>query len=404
MRSIGVVAGCAVAIRAAAVFGQDWPQWRGPNHDGKSPDTGLLQEWPKQGPKLLWQADGIGVGFSSVAVAGDKIYITGDQNGKLMLSALDLDGKQLWKIPHGGSRGGPDGSRASPVIDNGNVYLLNGNGLVGCFDANSGEKKWSKAASDFGGSSGGWGYAESVLIYNGLAIFKPGGKNCIVALDKTTGKTVWKSTGFDAGPEYGSCIPVTFEGQTIIVTGTSRGIVAVDAQSGELLWSNDWSAGNTANCPTPAYADGHIFWSNGYGKGGICLKLTKDGDKVVADVAWKTKDLVCHHGGYVIHEGYIYGNHEGGWTCLDLKSGQKKWEERAVGKGSLCFADNMLYLFSENAGAAGLATCSPDGMELKGKVKVKGDGPSWAHPVVVGGRLYLRYDTHLYCFDVKDSG
>ena len=114
--------------------------------------------------------------------------------------------------------------------------------------------------------------------------------------------------------------------------------------------------------------------------------------------------LFLQHGGYVIHEGYIYGNHEGGWTCLELASGQKKWHERAVGKGSLCFADNMLFLFSENSGQAGLATCSPDGLQLKGKVKVKGDGPSWAHPVVVGGRLYLRYDTHLYCFDVKNPG
>ena len=172
--------------------------------------------------------------------------------------------------------------------------------------------------------------------------------------------------------------------------------------NGKLLWSNDWSAGNTANCPTPAYADGYVFWANGYGKGGICLKLKKDDDKVAADVAWKTNDMVCHHGGYVIHKGYIYGNHEGGWTCLDLKTGKKKWNEKAVGKGSLCFADGMLYLFSEDGGKAGLATCSPEGLKVKGKVKVKGDGPSWAHPVVVGGRLYLRYDNHLYCFSVKD--
>ncbi len=388
----------------AMAANSEWPGWLGPNHDGKSFDTGLLKEWPTGGPKLLWKVDAIGVGFSSVAVTGGKVYITGDRDGKLMIFAFDLDGKPLWKAEHGQGRGGPDGSRASPVIDNGNLYLLSGNGLVGCYDAASGERKWSHEAKEFGGSPGGWGYAESVLIYKNLAIFKPGGKNCIVALEKTTGETVWKSTGFDAGPEYGSCIPVTFEGQTMIVTGTSRGIVAVDAQSGNLLWSNDWSAGNTANCPTPAYANGYVFWSNGYGKGGICLKLKKDGDAVAANVAWKTRDMVCHHGGYVIHEGYIYGNHDDGWTCLELKSGEKKWNERAVGKGSLCFADDMLFLFSENGGQAGLATCSPDGLQLKGKVKVKGDGPSWAHPVVIGGRLYLRYDTHLYCFDVKSSG
>ena len=225
-----------------ATANQDWPSWQGPNGDGKSLDTGLLKEWPAQGPNLLWQADGIGVGFSSVAVALGKVYITGDQDGKLILFAFDLDGNLLWQKEHGQGRGGPDGSRASPVIDNGKLYLLGGNGLIGCYDAASGEKKWSHEANEFGGSPGGWGYAESVLIYKNMAIFKPGGQNCIVALDRTSGETIWKSSGFDAGPEYGSCLAVTFQGQPMIVTGTNRGIVAVDAANGQLLWSNDWSA------------------------------------------------------------------------------------------------------------------------------------------------------------------
>ncbi len=391
-----------IAISSSAMAaGPEWPGWLGPNRDGKSLDTGLLKQWPDEGPKLLWKVEGIGVGFSSVAVTGGKVYITGDRDGKLTLSALDLNGKPLGKINHGQGRGGPDGSRSTPVIDNGNLYLLGGNGLIGCYDAANGRQKWSHTAQEFGGSPGGWGYAESVLIYKNMAIFKPGGKNCIVALDKTTGEIVWKSTGFEAGPEYGSCIAVTFAGQSMIITGTNRGIVAVEADNGRLLWSNDFSSGNTANCPTPAYADGHVFWANGYGRGGVCLKLGKQGGKVTADVAWTTRDMVCHHGGYVIHQGHIYGNHDGTWVCLDLRTGEKKWNERAVGKGSLCFADGMLYLFGENGGRAGLANCSPEGLELSGQVEVKGSGPSWAHPVVTGGRLYLRYDDHLYCFDVK---
>ena len=146
-----------------------------------------------------------------------------------------------------------------------------------------------------------------------------------------------------------------------------------------------------------------MFWANGYVKGGICLKLAKNkkDNKITADVAWTTKDMDCHHGGYIIHEGYIYGNHNGGWSCLDLKTGKRMWNAKGVGKGSLCFADGMLYLFSENNGRGGLATCSPDGMEMKGTLQVAGKEPSWAHPVVIGGRLYLRYDTNLYCFDVK---
>lgn len=352
---------------------------------------------------MLWKAEDIGAGFSSVAVADGKVFISGDQDGKLMIFAFDLDGKRLWKVEHGQARGGPEGSRSSPVIDDGKLYLVNGHGLIGCFDAATGQLKWSHSAKEFGGSPGGWGYAESVLIYKNMAIYKPGRKNCIVAFDKNTGEVIWKSTGFEAGPEYSSCILVEFEGQPMVVTGTNRGIVAVDAHTGNLLWSNDWSAGNVANCPTPVYADGYIFWSNGYGKGGICLKLKKTDGKITAETAWTTKELVCHHGGYIVHEGHIYGNHDGGWACLELKTGQRKWFERAVGKGSLCFADGMLYLYGERGGVCALATCSPDGLEIKGQVKVEGKGPSWAHPVVAGGRLYLRYDTNLYCFDVENS-
>jgi len=197
-----------------------------------------------------------------------------------------------------------------------------------------------------------------VLIYDNLAIFKPGGQNCVVALNKNNGQEVWASHGFAAGPEYSSCLPIVFGNLPMIVTGTREGIVCVNAKNGALLWGNKFAANNTANCPTPAYGDGYVFWANGYGKGGICLKLAPGGK---AAEAWTTHDMECHHGGYIIDNGYIYGNNGGGWACLELKSGKRMWQEHAVGKGSLC----------------------------------------WAHPVVVGGRLYLRYDNNLYCFDVK---
>lgn len=382
----------------------DWPGWQGPNHDRKSGETGLLKEWPDGGPKLAWKVDTVGEGFGSMAVVGDRLYTSGLVDGQLTVFAFDLDGRLQWKSElDSPAKKSPPGSRATPTIDGDRLYLLSGNGVVGCFDARTGQRQWTRAATEFSGTSGGWGYAESVLIHKDLAIFKAGGKNCIVALNKANGETVWSSSGFEAGPEYGSCLPVTFQNREMIVTGTNAGLVAVDAKDGKLLWQNDFSARNTANCPTPAYADGYVFWANGYGRGGVCLKLKADGDGVAAEVAWTTKDMDCHHGGYVIHEGHIYGNDGGGWTCLELTSGDRKWKERAVGKGSLCFADGMFYLFSESGGQAGLATCSPEGLELKGKVKVEGSGPSWAHPVVAGGRMYLRYAKNLYCFDVKRS-
>ena len=400
VRTMSAVLGVLASLSAAyaADPNVEWPGWLGPNRDGKSPDTGLLKEWPTGGPTLLWKVDNIGKGFSSVAVSGGMVYITGDVGNKLMIFAFDMDGKPKWQVDNGPAwKNDPGGSRSTPTIDKGNLYLLSGGGVLGCYEAKTGKRIWFKEMKEFGGSPGGWGYAESVLIYENLAVVKPGGKNCIVALDKATGRGVL-ATAFSAGPEYSSCLAFTYDKVPMIVTGTNAGIVCVDAKTGAKLWSNDFSAENTANCPTPAYSDGYVFWANGYGKGGICMKLAPGGK---ASVAWTTRDMDCHHGGYIIDNGCIYGNNGGGWACLNLKTGQKKWSDRGVGKGSLCYADGMLYLFGENGGAAALATCSPEGMQLKGKFNVQGSGPSWAHPVVIGGRLYLRYDTNLYCFDVK---
>jgi len=392
-----VLALCSIVVGEEA----DWPCWRGPNRDGKSPDTNLLKKWPEGGPKLLWEVNNLGKGFSTVAVVGGTVYITGDTSDNLVLYALDMNGKEKWKVPIDKPwTRSHSGSRSTPTIDNGRLYLLSGNGVLVCLDAKSGKGNWSKNMKELGGSPGGWGYAESVLIYNDLAIVKPGGQDCIVALNKVTGDAVWE-TNYKAGPEYSSCVPFDVGGVSVIATGTRKGIVGVSAKTGEFLWMNTWCAGNTANCPDPQYGDGYVFWANGYGKGGICLKLTASDGKVAGEEAWTTKDMVCHHGGYIIHEGYIYGNHNGGWSCLELKTGKVMWNEKGVGKGSVVFADGMLYLFGERGGKAGLATCSPDGMEVTGRVTVAGSGPSWAHPVVIGGRLYLRYADNLYCFDVK---
>jgi len=399
---IGAGLAAALCVSALAAPAGEWPCWRGANHDGKSTDTGLLKQWPADGPKMLWKVDGLGKGYSGVAVSGEVVYVTGDVGDRLILFAFDLDGKAKWNVPVDRAwTGSSPGSRSTPTIDGGKAYVLSGNGVVACVNARTGKGIWSRDLRRLGGRPGTWGYAESVLIHGNLAIAKPGGDNCIVALNKATGKGVWATRGFRAGPEYGSCLPFTFNRTPLIATGTRSGIVCVAAKSGRVMWANKFSANNTANCPTPAYADGHVFWANGYGKGGICLKLGGTGGRVTAKEAWRTRDFVCHHGGYVIHEGHIYGNHSGGWTCVELKTGKVKWYERAVGKGSLCWADGMLYLFGESGGKAALATCSPDGMEVTGRVTVKGSGPSWAHPVVIGGRLYLRYADNLYCFDVK---
>ena len=385
-----------------AAGAEDWPGWRGSHRDGKSPDTGLLKEWPAGGPELTWKVDGIGKGFSTVAVAGGMVFTTGDVNQSFTIFAFDLDGEPKWQVEHDSAwtKSRP-GSRSTPMIDGGNLYLVSGDGLVGCYEAKTGKPRWTTQMLDFGGGTPKWGYAESVLIYDDLAVVTPGGENCIVALDKASGERVWSSRDYKAGAQYGSCYAFTCQGVPMIATGTGEGIVGVDPASGRVLWSNPFCARNIANCPTPVFSDGYLFWANGYRKGGICLELTVQEGQVSAREAWTTKDMVCHHGGYIVHEGYIYGNHNAGWVCLEIETGRKMWEESGVGKGSVCFADGMLYLFGESGGKAGLATCSPDAMEMRGEFSVEGEGTSWAHPVVIGGRLYLRYDTNLYCYNVK---
>jgi outer membrane protein assembly factor BamB len=386
----------APALVWAAGEGNEWPCWLGPNHDGKSPDRGLLKDWPPGGPKQLWKVSGIGWGHASVAVSEGKVFIIGEGQGGPKLSAFDREGKLLWKVACG--RRHKDGCNASPAVDNGNVYTLDPYGLLTCHDADTGTKKWSREAKEFGGESPGWGYQESPLIHDHWVAFKPGGKNCIVAFDKASGREVWKSTGFSASPEFSSCTPFVHNQVPLLVTGTSGGLVCVNAKTGELLWRNGFSANNVANCPTPLYSDGYVFWANGYDKGGIAMKLEPDGS---AKLAYKTYDMNCERGGYIIDNGYIYGNSRDGWMCLDLKTGKKMWFERGVGKGSLCWADGMLYLFGERSGRAALATCSPDGLKITGNLQVAGTGDSFAHPVVAGGCLYLRVGDNLYCFDVK---
>lgn len=389
----------AAALPVATASADAWPTFRGPNRDGKSMETGLLKEWPAEGPKLLWKATGIGQGYATVSTDGTAILTTGDVDGKFVLFAFDMEGKPLWQTAVCPAWAGDHpGTRSTPTIDGGNVYVLAGTGLLGCFDLKTGDAKWSRTMQEFGGVSNRWGYAESPLVLGNHVLVKPGGEHFIVALNKTDGKQAWASEGFSAASEYSSLVPFAYDNTPMLVTGSDQGLACFNAQTGAFLWSDDFSEGNTANCPSPAFADGYVFWANGYGQGGICMKLEAGGK---ATRAWTTRDMVCHHGGYIIDRGYIYGDNGRGVSCLDLKTGEEKWSDRAVGKGSLCWADGMLYLFSEKGGQAALATCSPGGLEIRGMVQVDGDGPSWAYPVIAGGRLYLRYDMNLYCFDVK---
>ncbi len=397
--TLGLMATAAVPVpegdkAARAATADSWPCWLGPNHDGKSLAKGLLKEWPEGGPKQLWKYGAAGNGFSSVAVVGGKVYVTGTEKGKGTLTALDSDGKALWTAACGRQRG--QAYPNSPAVDGGNVYTLDANGLLICHDAETGTKKWSREMHEFGGGSHEHGYTESPLVVGDKVIFSPGGRNCIVALDKLTGKDVWKSTGFADGVMYSSCISFTYGGIPMIVNGTGGGLRAVNAKTGELLWKNGacvapWSV------PTPCFGEGYVIWANGYGKGGVCVKLNEDG---TAKQAWISRDMDCLTGSYIIDNGCIYASHGEACACVDLKTGKKKWIDRGAGGGYVSWADGMLYTFSKG-GEAGLCTCSPDACKVTGKMRIAGDGIGYSMPVITNGRLYLRHGSNLYCFDVK---
>jgi len=392
----------AAGLLLPFLLAADWPGFLGPNRDGHSPDSGLLKQWPEAGPALLWKVDNIGPGWSSMAVANGCVYTTGNADDVQMLICLGLDGKEKWRVVQGPkcSDGGYPGARSTPTVDGQRIYLTGGDGLVTCHSVTDGRILWQRdMKSEMNGNVGGWKYSESVLILDNLAIVTPGGSNAIVALDKTTGKEVWKSD-ISATAGYSSCMTITESGNTIIVNGSQSGLLMVDAKSGKQIHKHEFAVNNTANVPTPAYADGRLFWAVGYGKGSICLKVEHDAGRWSFTEAWQSGDFNCHPGNYVVAEGAVFGKGRGGLTCVDLKTGQTEWQDR-VRAGQVCWADGMLYVFADSGGRISLVDPADPDSKTKGSFEVEGSGQSWAHPVVIDGRLLLRYDTNLYCFDVK---
>lgn len=384
----------------------DWTDWRGSERDGYSEETGLLSTWPTDGPDQLWMRGDIGVGYSSPAVKDSNVYITGVVGQDLVLHCLDLQGELRWrKIVGpgwtgrvGGHRSFP-GTRTAPVLDENRLYLTSGHGTVYCLRAEDGEQVWSLSMKDYNSELPHWGVAEHVLIVDDKAVFTPGGDAGMVAVDKRTGREMWQ-TGAIGDPHYCSAIYVVHNCVPMIIQGGKFGLLAVHANTGDILWKDAHAEGNRANCPTPAYADGYVVWAVGYGKGAVCLKLDDDG---MPERAWQNQNLVNHHGGYIIHEGYLYGHHNAEWASLDLKTGETVWKAKGVGKGSVSFADGMLYTYGEENGVCELVRATPEGFVSAGRVQVTGQREAWAHPVIAAGRLFLRFGANLYCFDISAS-
>lgn len=387
----------------------DWPSWRGPDRTGCSTETGLLAQWPEEGPELLWQVEGLGEGFATPSITNWAIYCMGNHDGMEWVFALDPanEGELLWETPigdvrHGG--GGYPGPRSTPTVDGDRIYALGLNGDLLCLKATDGIVLWQKnLVSDLQGVIPNWGYSESVLVDGPWVLCTPGGENAaIMALNKANGEVVWKSPVSD-GAAYSSIVRAKLAGRTQYVQFTSQGVVGVAAANGELLWRYDAPANGTANCSTPVYDGNLVFAASGYGTGGGCVEIQQSGNEFTADEAYFTKKMKNHHGGTLVVDGYLYGSSDPGLlTCLDLKTGEVQWSDRGPGKGSVLYADGMLVVRSEK-GTVSLVEATPDEFRLLGKFEQtsRSEQPSWPYPVIVDGRLYLRDQDVLLCYDVR---
>lgn len=384
----------------------DWPQWRGANRNGLSSETGLMKEWPAEGPKTVWAVSEIGEGFGAVAVSGDRIYVQGTRGEASVVFGLNrADGKTVWSTALGqkGNERRGNGPRATPTVDADRLYVLTENGDLACLRTRDGSSVWRKnILRDFGGRNPGWLISESPLVDGNRLVVSPGGRDAgIVALDKMTGQVIWKTAGLSDEAAYSSCIVADVGGVRTIMNFTSSAAVGVRASDGKLMWQYKNAANGTANCTTPVFADNKVFFSSAYGTGSGLLGLSAQGGEVKQQEIYFTKEMMNHHGGVVLVNGYLYGFSNSVLTCLEFATGKKMWMNRSVGKGSLTYADGMLFLLGEDH-VVGLAAASPNGYVEKGRFPITDLGkPSWAHPVVDGGRLYIRNQNTLTCYDVK---
>ena len=407
-----LVSGPLLTVGAGSLRAADeWPQFRGPQRDDIARETGLLAQWPADGPKLAWKASGVGEGYSGVSIAKGRIYTMGDKEGSSNVFALaEADGSGVWSARVGavGGGGGYPGPRCTPTVDGDRLYVLNQFGDLVCLQTADGKEVWRKNLQrDFGGRMmSGWGYAESPLVDGPNVICTPGGAaGTLVALNKLTGELVWQSKEIQDPAAYSSLLPVEFGSVRQYIQLTGRSVFGVAAADGRLLWRGDFP-GKTAVITTPVFKDGIVFVTSGYGVGCYAFQITATGSKFEAAQIYASKEMANHHGGVVLLDDYLYGFSDNNrmLKCMELKSGKVRWANKCVGKGSLTCADGHLVVRAEGGkGAVALVAATPEAYREQGRFNQpeRSQKNSWPHPVVCGGRLYLRDQDVLLCYQVK---
>jgi len=389
-----------VSIRAA-----DWPQWQGPDRTGVSKETGLLQQWPASGPAVVWSATGLGSGYGSMAVAGDRVFVQGTRGRSSAVMALNrADGKEVWSKALGSSENndqGP-GPRGTPTVDGDRVYVLTENGDLWCMKRDGAEVWHRNILRDFNGRQLRWLISESPLVDGPYLIVSPGGPGSgMVKLDKMTGKTVWQTKDLSDPAGYSSPIVADVQGVRTYMTFTAGAGVGVRASDGKLMFTYPRASNNVANIATPIFFDNKVFFTSAYDTGAGLVGLTANNGSVNAKEIYFTREMKNHHGGVVLVNGYLYGFDDSILTCMEFASGKRVWRDRSVGKGSVTYADGRLYIQGEN-NMVGLAEASPSGYKETGRFSIADKGlPSWAHPVISDGRLYVRNQDSLVAYDVK---
>lgn len=394
---------------AGPAVAEDWPQWRGADRDAISGETGLMERWPDGGPPVAWAVENVGVGYSSLSVVDGRIYTQGDLEGvEHVICLRESDGQRVWATsPRPNSEGyrnnRGDGPRGAPTVEDGRVYTVGGRGDVLCLDAESGEKVWHVSfTEDLGGEVPTWGYSESPLIVGEMVIVTPGADGgTVVALNKNTGEVIWRSGGITEPAHYSSAIVAELAGKRQIVQMAADSVFGLDADTGELLWRYEAPTNDVANICTPVASGDYVFATTAYGTGGGLVNVERSGDGFTADEVYFSDEMAVHHGG-VVHLGdHLYGFAKGRLICMDFMTGQIAWSEQSVRKGSIVAADGMLYCLSEHHEMA-LVEATPEGYRERGRFEIEYLGkPSWAHPVVANGRLYIRNQQELTAYDIS---
>lgn len=437
-------------LAAAALFlapvsshllADDWPHWNGANRDGTSGEKGLLQKWPEGGPALKWRVEKLGGGDSAPSIAGGKIFGMGSRDQKDLVWALsEKDGKEIWSTPLGETHSqrmpqSKEGPGCTPTVDGDRIYVLGMGGNLACLNSESGKVLWQKnLVKDFGGAIPMWSYRESPLVDGDKVICTPGGtKTTLVALNKLTGETVWESKleegdaappapmppgrggfgrfGASSAAGYSSAIPAEIDGERQYIQLTAKALIGVSAKDGKVLWRYNAPANRMGiSCTSPLFKDGMVFAASAYGAGGGLAKVTKDaGGKFKAEEVYFTNKMQNHHGGMVVTDGCLYGanggNEGGALICLDFKTGKVLWDKRGdrkVAKGSIALADGRIY-YRQESGTVVLVEPNKEKYIEQGRFEQpdRTNSPAWAHPVIANGRLYIRDQGLLLCYDIQ---